>query len=92
MSYLFPSYMALMFSYGFLRTMRAEYIEKYNVFGKKVGISLMTGIVYASPFGVPKLMDLFDRVDIYINKKDSTKYEYAYEECQGVCKNKNVIL
>lgn len=85
-------YMLGTFSYGFLRCMRAEYIEPYNILGKKLCFSVLNGMIYASPFGIPKLFNLFDRADIYLNKKDSTKYHDVYVEYGGICKNKNVIF
>ncbi len=91
-THLLSYYMAGMFSYGFLRSMRADYNEPYNVIGKKIGFSIMNGIIYATPFGIPKLFNIFDRADIYLNKKDSTKYDDVYVECKGICKNKNVLF
>lgn len=91
-SRILPYYMIVMFSYGFLRCIRADYAEEYNIMGKKLGFSIMNGIVYASPFGVPKLFNMFDRIDIYLNEKDSLKYDDVYVECKGICRNKHIFL
>jgi hypothetical protein len=85
-------YMVGMFSYGFLRAARAEYKEPYDTLGKKIVSSTGNGIVYASPFGLPHLVYLIDRIDVYVSGKKSEKYDAIYKECSGLCKNKNVLF
>ena len=91
MSYI-GCYMAGMFSYGFLRTMRSQYIDQYDVFGEKLKLSLMNGIVYATPFGIPRFFNLISRIDVYVNNKDPSKYDDIYVEIPSVCKNKRVFF
>ncbi len=84
-------YMMGMFSYGFLRNMRAEYAEPENVLGTRVGHSLLNGVVYMSPCGVLYLRDFVNRADVYWTDKNPEKYEKIYRESSGY-KNKNVFL
>lgn len=86
-----------MFCYGFIRGMRSEYPEPFNVFGSRFCLSLANGIVYTvPPFNLIHIVDTLDRCDVYVTKKDPTKYDdrhrSIYSECFGYGKNRNVIL
>lgn len=86
-----------MFFYGFTRGMRSEYPEPYNAIGSRLCLSLVNGITYTiPPFNIIQIVDTLDRSDVYITKKDPSKYDNQfrsiYSECFGFGKNKNVIL
>lgn len=85
-----------MFSYGFMRSIRAEYPAPYDAFGSRFTVSLLNGVFYTfPPITLVKLIDTIDRCDVYLTKKDPEKYDKfnsIYSECFGLGKNKNVIL
>ena len=78
-----------MFPYGIYRQWNCEHKPPFNLFGHRVLGSLGNGIVYVSPFGICKLFDLVNRLDIEYNKRDKTQYISPYFELFG--KNYNTI-
>lgn len=85
-----PHYMIGMFTYGFIRGMRSKYDEPNNLLGTRIVYSVGNGFIYASPFGLKKIIDTIDRLDVYITDKDKEKYKSIYEE--GMGKNMNTLL
>jgi hypothetical protein len=76
-----------MFTYGFLRGVRAEYHD--NLYSTRLVYSFMNGVYYGMCVIHP-VMRLMDRAQIEYQKLPPEKHERAYVETYGV--NRNVIL
>ena len=80
-----------MFSYGFLREARSTYKPPYNLFGYKMVGSFCNGILYTiPPYGCLRLFHTTNRIDVFINNKETSTYPDIYKELVG--ENKNVII
>jgi hypothetical protein len=73
----------VMFPYGFYRQWNSKMPTSLDLYGHRTLASLGNGITYISPFGICKLFNLVNRIDIYINKHDVLKYSNSYEELVG---------
>ena len=76
-----------MFTYGFLRGVRAEYHD--NLYSTRLVYSFMNGVYYGMCVIHP-VMRLIDRLQIHYEGLEPEKHERAYVETYGV--NRNVIL
>jgi hypothetical protein len=74
----------VMFPYGFYRQWKSQMISPYDLHGHRCVSSIFNGFIYISPFGVFKLFNLINRIDIYYNKRDKEKYPKPYEELIGM--------
>ena len=72
-----------MFPYGFYRQWNSKMPTSLDLYGHRIVASLANGITYISPFGIFKLFNLVNRMDIYFNKYDMLKYPNSYEELMG---------
>lgn len=79
----------IMFPYGFYRQWNAKQIDSLDLYSHRVLFSLGNGVTYVSPFGLCKIFNLVNRIDIMYNKHDMTKYKKSYEELNGY--NHNVF-
>jgi len=90
-------YIIPMFTYGTYRGLRSEYSIQHSSYvymplGTKIMVSSLNGLIYASPYGVFKILDLIDRIDIYQkNKELECENQPCYDECIGLCKNQHVL-
>lgn len=57
-----------MFTLGFTRHYRATLDPKHDLVSRKIGLSMLNGFYYASPFGVLKLMHAIDRIEIFVRE------------------------
>ena len=86
-----------MFTYGTYRGLRSEYNNYrpsygYMPLGTKIMVSSLNGLIYSTPYGVFKIMNLVDRIDIYQkNKQVECQNQPCYDECFGLCKNTHVL-
>ncbi len=93
MTTLAGKYIVGMFTYGFLRGIRAEYKPPHDIIGYQLGLSVVNGMVYVfPPHGIPRLFDIANRADVYFSGKDPEKYPSIYVELFGISKNKHIIL
>ena len=76
-----------MFTYGFLRGVRAEYHD--NLYSTRLVYSFMNGVYYGTCIVHP-VMRLMDRAQIAYQKLPPEMHGRAYVEMYGV--NRNVIL
>jgi len=75
-------------SYGFYRGMKSSYKHPFDLTSHKILCSFMNGFIYASPFGIFKLIHLIDRIEIFMNKKNRFElYQSCYEESNGINHN-----
>jgi len=81
---------APMFTYGAIRGYRAELPSNQNLLSDKICNSFANGCVYASPFGMFKLIHIVDRIEIISRHLDPTKYPTIYVEGRGM--NQHVFL
>ena len=89
-SYLYY-YSIPMFFYGFGRSYRGEH-PNYILFSSRVCMSTCNGILYSSPLGIIKLLNIIDRFTLDRKKENPGPYsKLCYEELFSVV-NKNIIL
>jgi hypothetical protein len=72
-----------MFPFGIYRQWNATLDPRNDLIGNRIFYSVTNGIVYISPFGIIKFADIFNRIDIKYNKKDSSLYPSCYIETNG---------
>ena len=77
------------FSYGMYRQWHCKENPPFNLIGHRVLFSVGNGFLYISPFGIFKLFNLVNRLDIAYNKRDKTQYTSPYVEMFG--ENYNTI-
>jgi hypothetical protein len=58
--------------------------EGFDLYGHRVASSTFNSFIYISPYGLCKLFNLINRIDISYNKKDKLKYKNSYEELIGI--------
>jgi hypothetical protein len=76
-------YACVMAPYGAYRFWRSDLKPPYDLYGHRFAGSILNGIWYASPYGVCKLFNLMNRVNIYYEGRDPSNYPRAYEEFLG---------
>ena len=76
-------YCGIMFPYGFYRQQNTKMPEGLDLYGHRLCISTCNGIIYMSPFGIIKIFNQMNRIDIKHNKRDKLKYPNTYEELLG---------
>jgi len=79
MSRLYIAWHSFMFPYGFYRQWGCEKEKPFDLFGHRAMYSIGNGIFYCSPFGVCKLFNLINRIDIHYHAYDKKSYN-SYNE------------
>ena len=72
-----------MSTYGFYRQWNSKLPVGLDLYGHRVCVSAVNSIVYLSPFGLFKLFNLVNRIDIRYYNRDPLKYPNSYEELLG---------
>jgi hypothetical protein len=83
LKYPYAKWCMVMFPYGTYRQWTSVNREPYDLTGHRILSSSVNGIYYASPWGVIKLFDLFNRLDVKYRNLDKEKYKKSYEELIG---------
>lgn len=83
-------WMTPMFVYGFTRTFRGEYPEPINLYTHRLVFSLLSGVMYASPVGVLKLLETANRAQVKYMNLDPKAYPSIYFD--GFIRNRNVLV
>ena len=81
--YPYVKYCLVMFPYGTYRQWNTQLETPYDLLGYRILSSSMNGVYYISPFGVTKIFNLFNRLDIKYHNLDKDKYKSSYEELLG---------
>ena len=74
-------------AYGFVRGMRSEYEDK--LISTRIISSIVNGIYYCACPIIPAV-NLMDRIQIYVQHLERSKYQKSHQECMSL--NWNVIL
>lgn len=72
---------------GFTRQYRAKMEPRHDLLSRKIGLSMINGMYYASPFGVFKLIHAIDRIEIFVRDKSRDTHKDCYEELFGINNN-----
>lgn len=72
---------------GFTRQYRAKMEPRHDLLSRKIGLSMINGMYYASPFGVFKLIHAIDRIEIFLRDKSRDTHRDCYEELFGINNN-----
>ena len=81
-----------MFSYGFYRGFCADYKPPHDLFSHRMASSFFNGIFYVfPPYGLRRLFDTVNRVDVVWNEKDPKDYPSLYSELGGLGYNGRVV-
>lgn len=83
-------YAYVMAPYGAYRFWRSDLQPPSDLYGHRFAGSILNGIWYASPYGVFKLFNLMNRVNIYYEGRDPSNYPNAYQEC-FIASNRHVL-
>jgi len=75
--------------YGFYRQWRSDMKPPHDLYGHRFIGSIINAVWYASPYGVFKVFNLMNRINIYYEHLDPARYPQAYNEF--LSKNPHVL-
>jgi hypothetical protein len=81
--YPYAKWCMFMFPYGVYRQWKCEIREPFDLYGHRMIAASMNGFYYISPFGLTKIFDLGNRLDVKYRNLDKEKYKRSYEELLG---------
>jgi len=79
----YTRYAYVMFPYGMYRQWTSDIKPPYDLYGHRCAASILGGCWYAMPYGIFKIFNLMNRINIHYEGRDPSSYPNAYEELLG---------
>jgi len=66
--------------YGIYRQWNVNMNPPFDLYGHRIAASVANGLLYVSPFGIFKLFNLVNRLDIWYYQRNPKEYPNSHQE------------